>query len=73
MLVHLVSPALLEKYVLFGVGIDDSLIEDVDPSLLPKTWRVDPSPARVRAIGDQWIGASASAVLRVASALASSD
>ena len=69
MLVHLDSPALLEKYVLFEVGIDDSLIEDVDPSLLPKTWRVDPSPARVRAIGDKWIGASTSVALRVPSAL----
>ena len=69
MLVHLDSPELLEKYVLFEVGIDDSLITHVDPSRLPRAWRADPSPARVRAIGDDWIRAGASAVLRVPSAL----
>jgi RES domain-containing protein len=69
MLVHLDSPELLEKYVLFEVGIDDSLIARVDPSRLPRTWRADPSPARARAIGDDWIDAGTSAVLRVPSAL----
>jgi RES domain-containing protein len=69
MLVHLDSPALLEKYVLFEVGIDDSLIAHVDPSQLPRDWRVDPSPPRARAIGDDWTDSAASAVLRVPSAL----
>ena len=65
MLVHLDSSELLEKYVLFEVGIDESLITHLDPSRLPRTWRADPSPARVRAIGDQWVCTSTSAVLCV--------
>ena len=69
MLVHLDSPELLGKYVLFEVGIDDSLITHVDPSRLPRTWRADPPPSRARAIGDDWINAGTSAVLRVPSAL----
>jgi len=73
MLVHLDSPQLLEKYVLFEVGIDDALITHVDPSRLPRTWRGDPSPARVRAIGDDWVGTDASAVLRVPSALVTTE
>jgi RES domain-containing protein len=73
MLVHFDSPELLEKYVLFEVEIDDSLIAHVDPSRLPRTWRVDPSPTTVRAIGDDWIDAGISAVLRVPSALVPSE
>ena len=73
MVVHLDSPELLEKYVLFEVGIDDSLITHVDPSRLPRTWRADPSPARARAIGDGWIDAGTSAVLRVPSALVTTE
>ena len=73
MLVHLDSLELLRKYVLFELGIDDSVIEHLDHSRLPKNWRVDPSPASVRAIGDNWIGADTSAVLRVPSALVPSE
>lgn len=73
MLVHLDSPELLGKYVLFEIGMDDSVIGHVDPSRLPKSWRVDPSPAGVRAIGDDWIDAGTSAVLRVPSALIPSE
>jgi len=73
MLVHLDSSELLGKYVLFEIGMDDSAIEHVDHSRLPKSWRVDPSPASVRAIGDDWIGAGTSAVLRVPSALIPSE
>ena len=73
MLVHLDSLELLRKYVLFELGIDDSAIEHLDHSRLPKDWRVDPLPASVRAIGDSWIGADTSAVLRVPSALVPSE
>ena len=69
MLVHFDSAELLEKYVLFEVGIDDSLIAHVDSSRLTRTWRVAPPPTRVRAIGDDWIGSGISVVLRVPSAL----
>jgi RES domain-containing protein len=69
MLVHLESPELLANYILFEVGIDESLISRVESFQLPKNWRVDPPPTNVRAMGDSWLVGGASAVLRVPSAL----
>lgn len=69
MLVHLDSSELLGKYVLFEVGIDESFITDVERSPLPRNWKADPPPASLRAIGDGWVAAGSSAVLRVPSAL----
>jgi RES domain-containing protein len=69
MLVHLDSPELLDKYVLFQVSIDPSYVKDLDFASLPRNWKADPAPARVRAIGDEWIAGGASAVLRVPSTL----
>jgi len=69
MLVHLDSPELLEKYVLLGVDIEESLIARMDPLRLPKNWRSDPPPPEIRSIGDEWVVARSSAVLEVPSAL----
>jgi len=69
MLVHLDSTEILTKYVLFQVEIDTSHIEPVDKAKLPRNWKADPAPERVRAIGDAWIARGDSAVLRVPSAL----
>jgi RES domain-containing protein len=69
MLVHLDSPDLLRKYVLFQVSIDPSYVIDLSPAILPRNWKADPVPARVQAIGDDWVTGGASAVLRVPSAL----
>ncbi len=68
MVVHLDSSELLEKYVVFEVGIDESLITRVDLSQLPRNWRVDPPPLKVRQIGEAWATARTSAVLQVPSA-----
>ncbi len=69
MLVHMDASELLAQYVFFEVGIDDSFIADVDILELPKTWKADPPPAKLWEIGDQWVAARTSAVLRVPSAL----
>jgi RES domain-containing protein len=69
MLVHLDSPALLKKYVLFAVEIDEALVAPVERSLLPKNWKEDPVPERVQAVGDAWAAGRSSAVLSVPSAL----
>jgi RES domain-containing protein len=69
MLVHLDSSELLEQYVFVEVGIDDSFITNVEVSQLPKNWRADPAPVKLRAIGDAWVAAGASASLRIPSAL----
>jgi hypothetical protein len=39
MLVHLESPELLANYILFEVGIDESLLARVELSQLPNNWR----------------------------------
>lgn len=69
MLVHLDSSELLEKYVLIGVEFEQSLVQPVEPSALPRHWRSDPPPPEVRSIGDDWIRAGSSVVLQVPSAL----
>jgi RES domain-containing protein len=69
MLVHLDSPDILKKYVLFQVSIDPSYVIDLSLASLPRNWKADPVPAKVQAIGDDWVAGGASAVLRVPSAL----
>ena len=68
-LVHLDGPELLQRYVLIGVEIAETLVRDVLPPDLPLNWRADAVPANVRQIGDKWIESGASAVLRVPSTL----
>ena len=69
MLVHLDSFELLYSYVLFEVGIDESLMTQVKPSDLPRNWREDPPPAEIRAIGDEWVVEGSFPVLCVPSVL----
>jgi RES domain-containing protein len=69
MLVHLPSQALLKRYVLFEVTFDEALVTAIDPQTLPRTWRTFPPPAAVQQIGDAWLPAEGSAVLRVPSVL----
>ena len=68
MVVHLDSSELLHHYVVFEVGIDESLIEEVDRARLPRNWRAEPPPAKVRELGDAWVKRDTSAVLQVPSA-----
>jgi len=68
MVVHLDSSELLRNYVVFEVAIDESLVVKLEPSQLPRNWRADPPPRKVREIGDAWARAGTSAVLQVPSA-----
>ena len=67
LLVPLDSSALLERYLLFEVRIDESLIVRVDLSELPRNWRADPPPTRLREIGDAWLAVGSSAGLQAPS------
>jgi RES domain-containing protein len=67
LLVHLDSSELLATYVVFEVRIDASLIARVNSAKLPRNWRADPPPDRLREIGDTWVSAGRSAVLRTPS------
>jgi len=69
MLAHLGSSAPLAAYALIEVGIPDRLITSLDAASLPADWNAFPSPPALRALGDEWLAARASAVLRVPSAL----
>jgi RES domain-containing protein len=69
LLVHLDAPELLNKYILFEVWLPNSYVQDLNQADLPRNWRADPSPADVRAIGDEWAAAGNSAALRVPSTL----
>ena len=69
MVVHLDSSELLDSYVVFEVGIDESLVAQVELAELPRNWRADPPPVRVREVGDGWARADTSVVLQVPSAI----
>ena len=68
-LVHLQSSETLAGYVVFSVSFADHLIEDLDRSSLPPTWRDSPVPAELQAIGDAWVRGVSSAILRVPSVI----
>jgi RES domain-containing protein len=68
MVVHLDSSELLRNYVVFEVDIDESLVVKIGLAQLPRNWRADPPPKRVREVGDAWAKAATSAVLQVLSA-----
>lgn len=69
MIAHLDSTAPLPAYVLIEATVPDSLITTVDLAALPSNWRQYPSPPESRVIGDAWLDAKRSAVLKVPSAL----
>jgi RES domain-containing protein len=72
-LVHLEGPDLLQRYVLLGVQIDQSFIEELDRSRLPRHWRAEPPPLEIRRIGDEWAASGTSVALRVPSVLVPSE
>jgi RES domain-containing protein len=68
-LAHLQSTAVLQAYSLATIRFPESLVETLDPALLPSEWRRFPSPPENQAIGDTWVAESRSLVLRVPSAI----
>ena len=65
-LVHLPS-GILPAYSAQPADFDESLMVILEDEGLPADWRMDPLPASTRAIGDEWVHAGTSAVLRVPS------
>ena len=68
-LAHLQSTAVLQSYSLATIRFAEELVEVLDVTSLPKSWRRFPSPAENQAIGDRWIAQRRSLILRVPSAL----
>lgn len=69
MLVHLESTELLHGYVLIGVEIPASLVQELDRTKLPANWRSEGAASQLRRLGDEWVLAQSSAALCVPSAL----
>src|SRR5262245_8219916 len=69
MLVHLQSQELLQAYLLASISFEASLVKQIPLRKLPRHWRRDPAPPALQALGDRWIAAAASAVLRVPSVI----
>jgi RES domain-containing protein len=73
LLVHLDSSTILPSYSICPVDFDDSLMEVVDPAVLPLDWQQSPPPTSLQVIGDEWISRLSSVVLRVPSAVIASE
>jgi RES domain-containing protein len=60
---------LVSAYSAFRLTIPKALAEELDPEALPGDWMTSPAPAALRDIGDAWVRAGRSAVIRVPSAI----
>ena len=60
---------LAEEYVLFSCSFQESIVETLDPDVLPRNWRRSPAPHELQELGDEWIRNAKSAVLKVPSAI----
>jgi RES domain-containing protein len=69
MLVHLQSAEILKAYVVRPVTFSEALVKRLRMADLPANWRRNPPPPSIQQIGDRWVAAAESAVLRVPSAL----
>jgi RES domain-containing protein len=67
MLVHLQTHEILHAYMLMSISFDEALVEKVPRRRLPRSWRRDPAPQALQAIGNDWVAHGRSAVLRVPS------
>lgn len=67
-LVH-ADGALLPHYTAFPVRFDARVVEDGAESDLPEGWSGSPAPPALRRVGDEWIEAGRTPVLRVPSAV----
>ena len=68
-LVHLDSPALLDRYVFLEATFDAALVTDLDRARLPRNWQSDPPPPALQNLGDTWAASNTSAILRIPSVL----
>lgn len=72
-LVHLKSPAILTSYSLASVSFPSELVEELDLDALPPDWRRSPPPPETQALGDQWARTSRTVILRVPSAISTTE
>ncbi len=68
-LVHLQDTETLPKYALAEIRFDSSLVRELRTEDLPEDWNAFPHPASTKEIGQQWVDARSSALLRVPSSV----
>jgi RES domain-containing protein len=69
LLVHLQSADVMSAYVARSVTFDEDMIRTLAEVDLPRDWTLSPPPPSVQRVGDEWVGAARSAVLRVPSVI----
>lgn len=67
------TPSVIPAYVLIRVEVDEAWVAELDERRLPKGWRDSPPGDATQRLGDRWIEAAESAVLRVPSAIVPSE
>ncbi len=65
-LVHLPG-GLLPAYTAIPITFDESLVRGLDSRELPGDWNAHPPPVSTQVIGDAWVAAAESPILRVPS------
>ena len=73
LLVHLGRGSILSAYVLIACTFEEALVSRLDDKRLPTNWRLYPAPPELQLIGDEWVKAGRSAVLKVPSAVIATD
>ena len=67
-LVHL-TPATRFRYKVFTITFDESLVETMPLNRLSRDWKTQPVPRSTQRLGDAWVRAGRSPILRVPSVL----
>jgi RES domain-containing protein len=67
------TPAVIPAYVLIPVEFDEAFVTELDVRKLRKGWQDSPPGDATQRLGDRWIEAAESAVLRVPSAVVPSE
>ncbi len=67
-LMHLEDAALLGSYGFFPMTFPKFLVQTIPVDSLPLDWAGFPAPLEAQALGDAWLRAKSSAVLRIPSA-----
>lgn len=68
-LVHLEAARILESYSLVRIDFDQSNVRAMAVNELPLSWADYPAPEEVQAIGNAWVEASESLLLKVPSTI----